>query len=86
MIPNVEEKTVSLKIHSGTQNGEMFRLKGEGMPLLQNPSKKGDMYVKVNVQIPKKLSGKAKNILQEYAQLEGASAEPKPIPLSELSR
>jgi molecular chaperone DnaJ len=84
-IPTVDKKTASLKIHSGTQNGELVKIKGNGMPILNNPSKKGDMYVKVNVRIPKKLSGKEKNILQEFAELEGATAEPRPIPLSEIS-
>ncbi len=56
-----------VKIESGTQSGEMIRLKGEGIPHLEGRGK-GDEYVRVQVQTPKKLSRKAKKLLEELEQ------------------
>jgi curved DNA-binding protein len=41
---------------AGTDNGKVLRLKGKGMPNYANPSQFGDLFVKLNVQIPKNLS------------------------------
>lgn len=80
MVPTLEEKRVKMKIPAGTQSERVFRLKGEGIPHLNNPQKRGDMYVKVHVDIPEKLSGKAKDLLKEFAELEGANEKPDPLP------
>lgn len=60
---------VKYSIPEGTQSGTVFRLKGKGVPFLQR-SGRGDQYVKVNVEIPKHLSSKQKNILKEFAALD----------------
>lgn len=46
------ERTVVLKIPAGTQSGQSFRLRGLGMPSLQNPAERGDLYAVVNVASP----------------------------------
>jgi curved DNA-binding protein len=46
------ERTVVLKIPAGTQSGQSFRLRGLGMPGLQNPAERGDLYAVVNVASP----------------------------------
>lgn len=53
-----------LKIPSGTQSGEMFKIKGKGIPELRG-SGRGNQLVKVTVRIPKKLSRDQKKILEE---------------------
>jgi molecular chaperone DnaJ len=82
MVPTLEEKRVKMKIPAGTQSERVFRLKGEGVPQLNNPHKRGDMYVKVHVEVPNKLSNKAKELLKEYAELEGDNEKPDPLPAS----
>lgn len=62
--------SVKLKIPSGTQTGTSFRLKGKGMPHLRWHGM-GDLYVKVKVIIPRKLSQKQKELLQEFAKISG---------------
>ena len=52
------------KIPEGTQPGQSFKLKGKGVPDLQN-GRLGDLYIIVNVDIPKNLSSKQKKILKE---------------------
>jgi curved DNA-binding protein len=56
---------VLLAIPACTQQEQAFRLAGRGMPLLENPNARGDLFVHVKVQIPKKLSPRQRALLQE---------------------
>ncbi len=56
-----------LKIPAGTSGGELFRLKGMGMPEFKNPSRKGDLLVRLQIDIPKKLSDKEKELFEKLA-------------------
>jgi curved DNA-binding protein len=47
---------VRLKIPETTQNGQVFRLKGHGMPLLGKPDERGDLYATIDVQLPRSLT------------------------------
>lgn len=58
---------VELKIPAGTQNGKLLRLKGLGIPHL-NKRGKGDMYVKVNVRIPEKITKKQKELIEKLKE------------------
>jgi curved DNA-binding protein len=58
---------VKLSIPAGTQTDQVFRLAGRGMPHLKNPNTKGDLYVKLKVQVPKYLSSKQRELLEEAA-------------------
>jgi molecular chaperone DnaJ len=64
------EGEVELKIPAGTQSGTRFRIRGEGMPVLQG-SGKGDLYVVAKVAVPKKLSKEQKEALIQYADKSG---------------
>ena len=64
------EKEVELKIPAGTQSGTRFRIAGEGMPHLQG-NRKGNLYVEINVAVPKKLKEDQKEALLNYANLSG---------------
>lgn len=56
---------VDLKIPAGTQSHTVFRLKGKGITYLRR-SGRGDQFVTVKVEIPKKLSRKQKKILEDW--------------------
>lgn len=56
---------VELKIPSGSQPNQVFRLRGKGVPHLRGRGR-GDHFVTLNVVIPKKLSKKQKQLLQEF--------------------
>ncbi|HQV62746.1 MAG TPA: J domain-containing protein [Anaerolineales bacterium] len=60
---------VKLTIPAGTQIDQVFRLGGRGMPHLKDPKTKGDLYVKLKVQIPKHLSSKQKELLEEVSKI-----------------
>jgi molecular chaperone DnaJ len=56
-----------LEVPAGTQPGEILTLSGMGMPLLQS-SRSGDLYVKVNVKVPKKLTQRQRELLEEFGK------------------
>ena len=60
---------VLLTIPPGTQPEQVFRVAGRGMPQLKNSEIKGDLYVRVKVQIPKRLNARQKSLLEEVARL-----------------
>jgi len=60
---------VLLTIPPGTQPEQVFRVAGRGMPQLKNSEIKGDLYVRVKVQIPKRLNARQKSLLEEAARL-----------------
>lgn len=68
-VPTLDGK-VKYTIPEGTQTGTVFRLKGKGIPYLRGNGR-GDHYVKVMVEVPKKLDEKQKAILKEFAELSG---------------
>jgi len=55
-VPTLAGKSVRLKVPPLTQNGQMFRLKGYGMPAVNRPAEKGDVYARVDVQLPTDLT------------------------------
>ncbi len=84
MVPTLEGKKVKVKVPSGTQNGKILRLKSEGVPHLHNSNRRGDLYIKIRVEVPKKLSSRGKELLKELSELEGENQSPSPVPLAEL--
>ena len=60
---------VKLNIPPGTQHEQVFRLSGRGMPHVRKPSEKGGLYVRLKVQIPKYLSPKQRELLEEASRL-----------------
>jgi curved DNA-binding protein len=60
---------VKLNIPTGTQPEQVFRLTGRGMPHVKNSNEKGDLYVHLKVQIPKYLSAKQRELLDEASRL-----------------
>ena len=63
------EGKVKLNIPAGTQPEQVFRLAGRGMPYLKDHKLKGDLFVKVKVQIPKYLSPKQRELLDEASRI-----------------
>ncbi|HPE06360.1 MAG TPA: DnaJ C-terminal domain-containing protein [Smithellaceae bacterium] len=66
-IPTLEGTTKRLKIAPGTQNNTKIRMKGFGVPGLKG-SLKGDQYVKINVEVPKKLSDRQMKLVEQLAE------------------
>ncbi len=81
-VTTLDNKTIKVKVPGGTQSGKLLRIRGEGVP---SGGVRGDMYIKLIVQIPEKLSRRGKELLEEFAKSEGQNDSPKPIPLSQLA-
>lgn len=65
-VSTIYKDQIELKIPKGTQFGQIFRILGKGLP---NPSlhgNKGDMFVKIKIKVPGKLSSKASNLLRKF--------------------
>lgn len=62
-VPTLNGKAV-LKIESGTQPGKLLKMRDKGIKHL-NSSGRGDQLVRVNIEVPKKLNGKEKELLKE---------------------
>jgi len=56
-----------LNIPAGTSGGKLFRLKGMGMPEFKKPDKKGDLLVRIRIQVPKNLSAKEEELFRKLA-------------------
>jgi molecular chaperone DnaJ len=59
----------TLKIPKGTQPGELFRLRGQGIPSLRRKGR-GDIIFQVNVQTPTGINKKQESLLREFAKIE----------------
>ncbi len=68
-VPTLDGR-VKYTIPEGTQSGTVFRLKNKGIPYLRG-SGRGDQYVKVYIDVPKKLNEKQKALLREFAEISG---------------
>jgi curved DNA-binding protein len=60
---------IKLNVPMGTQPEQVFRLAGRGMPSVKNAKEKGDLYVRLKVQIPKHLSPKQRELLEEASRI-----------------
>ncbi|MFV0337598.1 MAG: molecular chaperone DnaJ [Chthoniobacterales bacterium] len=67
--------TASLKIPAGTQNDKVFRIRGKGMPELGS-SGHGDLFTRVQVEVPTRLNAEQKEKLVEFAELCGDHNSP----------
>lgn len=67
-VPTIEGARITVKIPTGTQPGDKFRLKDKGMTIYRR-SARGDMYVQVRVEIPKNLSKDQKALLEQFNSL-----------------
>jgi len=67
-VPTLDEP-VNLDIPSGTQSGEVFRLRGLGLPHLGS-NQNGDLLVEMRVKTPSKLNARQEELLKEFAEIE----------------
>lgn len=70
-VPTLEGTIARVSVPEGTETGKQFRLKGKGMPVLRSKIF-GDLYIQVEVETPKNLTRKQKDLLRQF---EDASTE-----------
>ncbi len=81
-VPTLDGK-VQLQIPEGTQSGRVLRLRGKGLPPLQPRMDaeqlarlRGDLYVRVFVEVPTKLNTRQRELLEEFAAISGTDVSP----------
>lgn len=75
-VPTVAGGTIRADIPEGTPTGKQFRLRGKGMPVLRSKVT-GDMYIQVEVETPKNLSPRQKELLKEFDTLSEDRTNPE---------
>ena len=73
-VPTISGQKAKMKVPPGTENGQVFRLKGNGLPYLGSYGK-GDQLVKIYIKVPKKLKPRQKELLKEFSRLDGEELE-----------
>ncbi len=68
-VPTLKGTKLALKIPASTQNGRSFKLTGQGMPNLKKPDKRGDLFAKIEVQLPAKLDDQEKQLYEELKRI-----------------
>ena len=68
-VPNLGGRPIRLRIPPGTQNGQIFRLKGKGMPLVGKPNEFGDLYATVEAELPRQLTPEERTHYEALAKL-----------------
>jgi curved DNA-binding protein len=63
-------KSLRLRIPPTTQNAQVFRLKGHGMPVPGKPNEHGDLYATVDVQVPRQVTPEERTHYEELLKLE----------------
>jgi curved DNA-binding protein len=69
-VPTLAGKPLRLRIPATTQNAQVFRLKGHGMPATGKTADPGDLYATVDVQLPRALTTEQKKHFEELQKLE----------------
>lgn len=75
-VPSVDGERSRMKIPEGTETAKQFRLKGKGMPVLRSKAM-GDMYVQVEVETPKNLSRRQKELLKDFEKASNDETNPQ---------
>jgi DnaJ-class molecular chaperone len=72
-VPTPDGRRLALKVPPGTQDGRVFRLRGQGMPHLGQPDRRGDLHAEVHVRLPAHVSGRQRELLEEFARMTSLS-------------
>jgi molecular chaperone DnaJ len=75
-VPSPYGDRLSVKVPAGSETGKLLKLKGHGAPRLKSGSK-GDLLARLRVTVPKKLTKKQKELLEEYARATGEAPREK---------
>ncbi|MDR0453008.1 MAG: molecular chaperone DnaJ [Treponema sp.] len=81
-VSTLDGKAIKVRIPAGIQGGKMIRIRNEGVP---SGGRRGDLYIKLIVKIPERLSKRGRELLEELSNIEGENDSPRPIPLADLA-
>jgi len=70
-VPALGGRTLRLKVPPTTQNGQVFRLRGQGMSMAGKPGERSDLYATVEIQVPREVSAEERTHYEALAKLAG---------------
>ena len=75
-IENIKKEKLKVGVPEGSPHGTTVRLEGQGMPVLGRSGKRGDMKVILNIEVPRKLTSKQKELIKNLGEtFEGADSQ-----------
>jgi molecular chaperone DnaJ len=74
-VPTIDGGRSRVKIPEGSESGKQFRLKTKGMPVLRS-KQQGDLYIQVEVETPKNLSPKQRDLLKSFEEASNSDTSP----------
>ena len=74
-VPLLDSRTARLNVRPGTQSGQIYSLRGEGITKLRG-SGRGDLLVQIIVRTPEKVTTEQERLLRELAKLENTDVNP----------
>ncbi|MEX2166481.1 MAG: molecular chaperone DnaJ [Methyloceanibacter sp.] len=74
-VPTIDGGRSRVKIPEGTESSKQFRLKTKGMPVLRS-KQQGDLYIQVEVETPKNLSAKQRELLKSFEDASNSNTSP----------
>jgi DnaJ-class molecular chaperone len=69
-VPTLGGRSLRLRVPPTTQNGQVFRLKGHGMPAVGKPGETGDLYATVGVELPRELTPEERSHFEALKRLQ----------------
>ena len=75
-VPTIDGGKTKVKVPSGTQSGRRFRIAAKGMPVLRQKMT-GDMYIQVEVETPKNLTKRQRELLEEFEKASHKETSPE---------
>ncbi len=75
-VPTIDGGKTRVKVPEGTESGKQFRLRQKGMPVLRS-KQKGDLYIQVEVETPKSLTRKQRDLLKEFEKASNEATNPE---------
>jgi molecular chaperone DnaJ len=75
-VPTIDGEKTRVRVPEGTESGKQFRLKGKGMPVLRSKVT-GDMYIQVEVETPKNLTRKQRELLEAFERESNGETSPQ---------
>jgi DnaJ-class molecular chaperone len=74
-VATLDGRALALSVPAGTQDGRVFRLRGQGMPHLGQPDRRGDLHAEVHVQLPDQLTPRQRELFEEFARATAGGAD-----------
>lgn len=76
-VTTLDGETAMLKIPAGTQVGAVLRIPGKGLPRVNNATNRGDLFVRVRIDVPTKVSEAEKELLMKLDESAGSASSSK---------